>query len=311
MDSRRLAPGATLCAARNRSDIKPENFLIDELGHLRLCDFGFVAPLGPDGTVTSLVSVGTPQYMAPEVLTAVQHNRPYTVACDWWSIGILGYELLFGFTPFQAPSVMKTYALLRDHQRTFRLPAAPVASDRMRDLLHRLCAPVASRLRTVADLRQHAAMRAVDWGALDAGPSAGAPAPPLSLTPRSSPRPGPPADWLQPAPPVPRRADAADAVAALPTRVESLRLATGRPPRGPPVFLPSACTSPVDERAAPPRPNTALGATARPLPIHAVAAAVDAAVPPARERAITASALSSSAPTTRKAGIWQRFTGAK
>jgi len=299
----------------DRRDIKPENFLIDELGHLRLCDFGFVAPIGSDGTVTSIVSVGTPQYMAPEVLTAVQHNRPYTVACDWWSLGILGYELLFGFTPFQTPSVMKTYALLRDHRRMFRLPAAPIVSDSMGDLLHRLCAPVASRLQTVAKLRQHAAMRAVDWAALDAGPSACASAPPLSLAPRSSPRLGPPADWLEPTspgppPPVPRRVRGADPMAALPTRVESLRLTTDKPPRGPPVFLPYADTRPLDESAAPPRPNTALGGTAWPIPIQA-AVAVDALVPPTRERAITASTLSSSAPTTKKPGIWHRITGAK
>jgi len=60
-------------------------------------------------------SVGTPQYIAPEVLSAIQKDEPYTFACDWWSFGIVIYELVLAFTPFDHSSVLQTHAMIREH----------------------------------------------------------------------------------------------------------------------------------------------------------------------------------------------------
>lgn len=56
-------------------DIKPDNVLLDANGHIRLADFGSCLRLGPDGTVQSSVAVGTPDYISPEILLAMEEGR--------------------------------------------------------------------------------------------------------------------------------------------------------------------------------------------------------------------------------------------
>lgn len=75
--------------------------LISHLGYIKLGDFGF-AKVVKDRTFTIC---GTPDYIAPEVLTQKGHNY----AVDWWSLGVLIYEMITGFTPFEAPEPMKMY----------------------------------------------------------------------------------------------------------------------------------------------------------------------------------------------------------
>ncbi|KAJ1566983.1 camp-dependent protein kinase catalytic subunit, partial [Cladochytrium tenue] len=86
-------------------DLKPENILVTSTGHLKLADFGFAKPLagGPGGKVSTFC--GTPAYMAPEVIL----RQAYTTAADWWSAGIVAYELMAGYTPFQAATPIEVY----------------------------------------------------------------------------------------------------------------------------------------------------------------------------------------------------------
>merc|ERR1719188_397816 len=73
-------------------DLKPENILFDATGWVKLCDLGFAKFLiGKTYTMC-----GTPEYIAPEVLTQGGYDR----MVDWWALGILAYELLCGCTPF-------------------------------------------------------------------------------------------------------------------------------------------------------------------------------------------------------------------
>ena len=82
-------------------DLKPENILIDEEGYLKLTDFGF-AKYCQTRTYTLC---GTPEYLAPEVLLNKGHGKPV----DWWTMGILTYEMLAGIDPFNDDDPMAIY----------------------------------------------------------------------------------------------------------------------------------------------------------------------------------------------------------
>lgn len=82
-------------------DLKPENLLLDRHGHVKIADFGFAKEV-PDITWTLC---GTPDYLAPEVVASKGYNK----SVDWWSLGILTFEMLAGHPPFYDANPMKLY----------------------------------------------------------------------------------------------------------------------------------------------------------------------------------------------------------
>lgn len=119
-------------------DVKPGNILIAADGHAKLADFGSCVYLaeGENGC-TSRVTVGTPDYVSPEVLTANEGKGEYGTECDYWSLGITLYEVLIGDTPFYAETLLETYNQIMNHEEYFSIPDDVQVSDGARDLLQR------------------------------------------------------------------------------------------------------------------------------------------------------------------------------
>lgn len=78
-------------------DLKPENLLIDNTGHIKLADFGFAKILEDERTFTLC---GTPEYLAPEIVKGSSSKAGYGKSVDWWALGILLFEMLAGYPPF-------------------------------------------------------------------------------------------------------------------------------------------------------------------------------------------------------------------
>jgi serine/threonine protein kinase len=88
-------------------DTKPENFLVDETGHLVMTDFGLAKDLGPE--TSSGTFCGSVAYIAPEMLIDRQHGKPL----DWYLLGLLLYEMMTGIIPFYSKNREEFYANIR------------------------------------------------------------------------------------------------------------------------------------------------------------------------------------------------------
>ncbi|XP_060044541.1 serine/threonine-protein kinase 32B isoform X2 [Erinaceus europaeus] len=104
-------------------DIKPDNILLDEHGHVHITDFNIATML--KGTERASSMAGTKPYMAPEVFQVSVDGGPgYSYPVDWWSLGVTAYELLRGWRPYEIHSampideVLSTFQLDRVHYST-------------------------------------------------------------------------------------------------------------------------------------------------------------------------------------------------
>jgi serine/threonine protein kinase len=138
-------------------DLKPENILIQSDGHIALTDFG----LAKDG-VTSFVEgaksfCGTPEYLAPEII----HRKGHGKAVDWWSLGMLIYELLTGLPPWYTKNRLHLFEDIC--WAPLRFPRH--VSDSARSLIRgMLCRDPALRFRA-KQCKEHAFYNSIDWSA--------------------------------------------------------------------------------------------------------------------------------------------------
>ncbi|KAG9478144.1 hypothetical protein GDO78_013254 [Eleutherodactylus coqui] len=148
-------------------DIKPDNMLLNRSGHIHLGDFGSCLKLRQDGMVSCSVAVGTPDYLSPEILLALEDpTLSYGVECDWWSIGACAYEMFFGHPPFYAESVVETYGKILHYKEHFNFPpSVDDLSPEALDVISSLICDRESRLGIggLQDFQTHPLFAEIDW----------------------------------------------------------------------------------------------------------------------------------------------------
>ncbi|PVU87741.1 hypothetical protein BB561_006195 [Smittium simulii] len=172
-------------------DLKPENILLHETGHIMLTDFDLSKHSQPTGSPSILKNntffssslaldtksctaalrtnsfVGTEEYIAPEVIQGVGH----TSAVDWWTLGILIYEMLFGLTPFKGSNRSETFRNIVTLDVSFPSPPKHQNISRkckslIRNLLIKSDTDRLGRKGGASDIKSHTWFYGLNWALL-------------------------------------------------------------------------------------------------------------------------------------------------
>jgi len=189
-------------------DIKPDNLLFDKDGHIKLSDFGLctglqnnrltalyktlegenkeltkedlkslnrkekIASWKTKRRVLAFSTVGTPDYIAPEVFM----QKGYSKECDWWSVGVIMYEMLVGYPPFCSETPQETYRKIMNYKETLRFPDDTNISKEAKDLICKLLSDQNSRIgKSVEEIKSHPFFKGIEWEKLRAGKAVFAP----------------------------------------------------------------------------------------------------------------------------------------
>ena len=140
-------------------DLKPENILIDKNGYLKLTDFGF-AKICKGRTYTLC---GTPGYISPEILLNKGHGKPV----DWWTLGILLYEMIVGIDPFNDEDTMAIYQKVIKCKVKFPSYFPSDAKSLVKHLLVKDLSKRYGNLKGgVNDIKLHRFFKNLDWNKL-------------------------------------------------------------------------------------------------------------------------------------------------
>uniref|UniRef100_A0A674EBS5 Ribosomal protein S6 kinase n=1 Tax=Salmo trutta TaxID=8032 RepID=A0A674EBS5_SALTR len=143
-------------------DLKPENILLDEEGHIKLTDFG-LSKESIDHENKAYSFCGTVEYMAPEVV----NRRGHTLSADWWSYGVLMFEMLTGTLPFQGKDRKETMTMILKAKLGMPQFLSQDAQSLLRNLFKR---NPGNRLGAgpdgVEEIKRHSLFSTIDWNKL-------------------------------------------------------------------------------------------------------------------------------------------------
>lgn len=167
-------------------DLKPDNLLIDRDGHVKLADFGLckcsdLGAFNPFENLTKLEedkvektltkytrnrklaysTVGTPDYIAPEVFG----RGGYDETVDWWSLGVIFFEMVVGYPPFYSDDPKTTCQKILNWKKTFKVPRDSNLSREATDLIYRMVSDRENRLGAggAAEIKRHPFFAGVNW----------------------------------------------------------------------------------------------------------------------------------------------------
>jgi len=183
-------------------DIKPDNLLLDARGHVKLSDFGLCTGLqkshrteyyrdlsqvkSSDFTNNPMDSkrraetwkskrralaystVGTPDYIAPEVFLQTGYDK----SCDWWSLGVIMFEMLIGYPPFCSETPQETYNKIMKWRDTLEFPPEVPISKNAKRTIRRLCDGAERRIQNLSDINKMGFFLSVDWDHIRDRPAA-------------------------------------------------------------------------------------------------------------------------------------------
>uniref|UniRef100_A0A3B4VH48 Protein kinase C n=1 Tax=Seriola dumerili TaxID=41447 RepID=A0A3B4VH48_SERDU len=140
-------------------DLKLDNVMLDKDGHIKIADFGMCKE-NVIGEARATTFCGTPDYIAPEILL----GQKYTFSVDWWSFGVLVYEMLIGQSPFQGDDEDELFESIRSDTPHYPRWITKEAKNLLELLFER---DPSRRLGVVGDIRAHAFFKTINWLALE------------------------------------------------------------------------------------------------------------------------------------------------